>query len=186
MKKIANVAANSYTVDFTARKIIASASFMERAGQYGSEEYNTIMALRKDLPDFTLVTVEEKKESKKQKPFTIDIMEAYLIRTYEEESNEVKEFRKVAEESKVRGSGCYAYMKKWFHAAYPDGYKLLRALSDGSEEKKQSKEKAAKHVETVFMMQDAVSKGQVAEAQKTSADHSDSAEEQKKVVNFNG
>ena len=46
MKKIANVAANSYTVDFTARKIIASASFMERAGQYGSEEYNTIMALR--------------------------------------------------------------------------------------------------------------------------------------------
>ena len=64
MKKYVVVAAKSYTVDFTARKIIATAEFMANAGQYGSEEYNTVMNLRKDLPDFTIEVQEEKKEKK--------------------------------------------------------------------------------------------------------------------------
>ena len=51
MKKSVVVAAKSYTVDFTSRKIIATAEFMANAGQYGSEEYNTVMNLRKDLPE---------------------------------------------------------------------------------------------------------------------------------------
>jgi len=60
------VAADSYIVDFSARKVFATASFMEKAGQYGSEEYNAIKAIYKDFPGFDFVTIDEKKKRNKK------------------------------------------------------------------------------------------------------------------------
>jgi len=73
MKKTTTLT-NAYTVDFAARKIIASASFMEKAGQYGSEAYLTVMNLRRDLPDFTVEVLEEKKPAKKKGCLSLDMV----------------------------------------------------------------------------------------------------------------
>jgi len=120
MKKM-HVVENSYAVDFAARKIIATAAFMEKAGQYGSAEYNTVMSIRRDLPEFSFEVLPEKKQPKKKGCLNLDTMEAYIIRTCGQNSDEIKEFRKVREESKVKKSGRYSFMKKWFHAVYPEG-----------------------------------------------------------------
>jgi len=55
------VPVGSYTVDFTARKIYASDSFIEKGKQNGTEEYDMIRELMKDFPGFKLVRVKEKK-----------------------------------------------------------------------------------------------------------------------------
>ena len=185
MKKSVVVAANSYTVDFAAHKIIATSEFMANAGQYGSSEYTTIMNLRKDLPDFTIEVLAEKKSNKKKGCLNLDTMEAYILRTCGgEESDAINEFRKVREESKVHKSGRYSFMKKWFHAVYPEGYKLLCELSDTELKKQERKDKAHKLVENVFALRDAKSKENGGVTEKASADQKESAEELEKAVNF--
>ena len=184
MKKSVVVAAKSYTVDFTARKIIATAEFMANAGQYGSEEYNTVMNLRKDLPDFTIEVQEGKKAKKKKGCLNLDTMEAYIVRTCGDDSDEIAEFHKVREESKVAKSGRYSFMKKWFHTVYPEGYKMLCELDDGQLKKQERLEKARKAVENAFTMRDAASKENNGATEKSSADQEKSAEELGRVVNF--
>ncbi len=179
------ITTTTYTVDFTARKIIATAEFMQKAGQYGSDEYNTVMGIRKDLPDFTIEVREEKKAPKKKGCLNLDTMEAYILRTCGgEESEAINEFRKVREESKVHKSGRYSFMKKWFHAVYPEGYKLLCELSDAELKKQERKDKAHKLVENVFALRDAKSKENGGVTEKSSADPEESAEGLAKVVSF--
>ena len=176
--------AQAYTVDFAARKIIATAEFMQKAGQYGSDEYNTIMGIRKDLPDFTIEVLAGKKPNKKKGCLNLDTMEAYIIRTCGKDSAAMKEFNKVREESKAKKSGRYSYMKKWFHEVYPEGYKLLCELTDADVKKQKRKDTASKLVENIFTLRDAVSKENSGATEKASADQEESAEELEKVVGF--
>lgn len=182
MKNSKNNTKATYTIDFTNSKIIATASFMEKAGQYGSQEYHTIMCLRKDLPEFEIELLEEKNSSKKKGCLNLDTMEAYIIRICGDKSDEIKEFYKVREESKVEKSGRYSYMKKWFHEVYPEGYKLLSDLTDKDLKMQQRKDVAHKLVENVFTIRNAVSKENGNETKKTSADPEGSAENLKKTV----
>ena len=184
MKNMKNVAKNPYTVDFAARKIIATAEFMAKAGQYGSSEFNTIMNIRKDLPDFTIEVLPEKKASKKKGCLNLDTMEAYIIRTCGKDSAEIQEFAKVREESKVKKAARYSYMKKWFHEVYPEGYKLLCELTDAEVKKQQRMAAARNMVENIFTLREAVSKENGDATEKNSADLKESAEEHAKVVNF--
>lgn len=185
------VAANSYTVDFAAHKIIATSEFMAKAGQYGSAEYTTIMNLRKDLPDFKIEVLADKKPNKKKGCLNLDTMEAYIIRTFGEDSAEIQEFRKVREEAKVKKTRHYSYMKQWFHAVYPEGYKLLCELDDGEVKKQERRENARKAVETAVAMRNAVSKensfatqANSAATEKPSADYEESAEELAEDMDF--
>lgn len=180
MKKSVVVAANSYTVDFAARKIMATSEFMAKAGQYGSAEYTTIMNLRKDLPDFTIEVLADKKPAKKKGCLTLSTMEAYIIREFGEDSDEIKEFDRVREASKDKKSGRFSYMMKWFHQVYPEGYKLLCEIDDGELKKQQRLEKARQTVENAFALRDAakteskensgVTEKNSDETEKTSAD----------------
>ena len=108
-------------------------------------------------------------------------MEAYIIRICGDKSDEIKEFYKVREESKVEKSGRYSYMKKWFHEVYPEGYKLLSDLTDKDLKMQQRKDVAHKLVENVFTIRNAVSKENGNETKKTSADPEGSAENLKKL-----
>lgn len=166
---------NSYTVDFTNSKIIATASFMEKAGQYGSDEYRTIMSLRKDLPTFDIEVLKEKKPSMKKGSLNLDTMEAYILHTCGESSLEIMEFRKICETSKVEKAGRYSYMKKWFHEVYPEGYKLLCELKDLDAKKQIRQETAKKIVENYFTMRDVVSRENNDETKETTADYEESA-----------
>ena len=151
MKKIAT----PYTINFVANKIVATAAFMKKAGQYGSEEYTTIMNLRKELPNFTIEVMEEEKPNKKKGCLTLSTMEAYIIREFGENSDEIKEFNRVREASKEKKAGRYSYMMKWFHQVYPEGYKLLCEIDDGELKKQQRLEKARQTVENAFALRDA-------------------------------
>ena len=111
MKTINNTNNNTCTVDFAARKIVVTAAFAKSAGEYGSDAYNIMMGLRRDLPEFKIETLAEKKKSK-EPVLTLDIMEAYIIRTYGAESDELKEFHTVLENSMVKKSKRYAAMQK--------------------------------------------------------------------------
>ena len=106
MKNSKNNTKATYTIDFTNSKIIATASFMEKAGQYGSQEYHTIMRLRKDLPEFEIELLEEKNSSKKKGCLNLDTMEAYIIRICGDKSDEIKEFYKVREEYYLLINSC--------------------------------------------------------------------------------
>ena len=174
----------NYTVDFAAHKIIATSAFMKKAGQYNSDEYTIIMNLRKDLPDFVLEVKEDKKSNKKKGCLSLDTMEAYILRTFKENGAEIQEFRKIREESKVKKAGRYSFMKQWFHAVYPEGYKLLCELDDEELKKQERREKAYKSVENAFAMRDAASKENSGTTEKSSADPEESAEGLAKVVSF--
>jgi ferredoxin len=145
MKAINNTNNNTYTVDFTARKIVVTAAFAKNAGEYGSDAYNIMMGLRRDLPEFKIETLAEKKKSK-EPILTLDIMEAYIVRTYGTDSAEVKEFHTVLETSKAKKNKRYAYMKNWFHEVYPVGYNLLRGIDSSNEAELKRKEDALKVV----------------------------------------
>ena len=157
MKNVTKAAVNAYTVDFAARKIVITAAFAKSAGEYGSDAYNIMMGMRCDLPEFKIETLAEKKKSK-EPILTLDIMEAYIIRTYGADSTEVNEFRTVLETSKAKKNKRYAYMKNWFHEVYPVGYNLLCGIDDGNEAELKRKEDALKVVDSIITERDAAAK----------------------------
>ena len=106
MKTITTTTNRTYTVDFAARKIVVSAAFAKSASEYNSEAYNIMMGLRRDLPEFKIETLAEKKKSK-EPILTLDIMEAYIVRMYGTDSAEVKEFHTVLETSKAKKNKRY-------------------------------------------------------------------------------
>lgn len=161
MKAINNTNNNTYTVDFTARKIVVTAAFAKSAGEYGSDAYNIMMGLRRDLPEFKIETLAEKKKSK-EPVLTLDIMEAYIIRTYGAESENLEEFHTILENSKVKKSKRYSYMKSWFHEVYPVGYNLLCNVDDDKEAKLKRKADALKVVDNIITERDADAKEDVA------------------------
>ena len=82
-------------------------------------------------------------------------------------------------------------MKQWFHAVYPEGYKLLCELDDGEVKKQERRENARKAVETAVAMRNAVSKensfatqANSAATEKPSADYEESAEELAEDMDF--
>ncbi len=154
MKTITTTPNRTYTVDFTARKIVITAAFAKSAGEYGSDAFNIMMGLRRDLPEFKIEMLAEKKKSK-EPILTLDIMEAYIVRTYGLDAAEVKEFHTVLETSKAKKNKRYAYMKNWFHEVYPVGYNLLRGIDGSNEAELKRKEDALKVVNDIFAVRDA-------------------------------
>ena len=172
-----------YIIDFAAHKIFVSSDYMKQAGEFGSDAFNKIMAIKASLPDFSIEAIEEKKKNPKKGILTLETMEAYLAKKYGEDSTQVKEFRNVRETSKAHKAGRFSFMKKWFHAVYPEGYRLLSGIGDAEEKAKKRKEQAQKAVEEVLrrasnedLLRDAESKNNSPESAENSADHEKPAE----------
>ena len=180
---VKTLADRPYIIDFAARKVFVSSVYMKEAGEFGSDAYNQIMTIKADLPDFPIEVIEEKKKAPKKGILTLETMEAYLIQQYGEDSQQVMEFRKVREASKAHKAGRFSFMKKWFHAVYPEGYRLLSGIGGAEEKARQRKEQAQKAVEEALrrvsnedMLRDAESKNNSSENEENSADHEKSAE----------
>jgi hypothetical protein len=180
---VKTLADRPYIIDFAARKVFVSSVYMKEAGEFGSDAYNQIMTIKADLPDFPIEVIEEKKKAPKKGILTLETMEAYLIKQHGEDSQQVREFRMVREASKAHKAGRFSFMKKWFHAVYPEGYRLLSGIGDAEEKAKQRKEQAQKAVEDALrrvnyenLLRDAESKNNSSENEENSADLEKSAE----------
>lgn len=126
-----------YEVNFLNNTITITKKFAKAASVLGSSEYNTLMMLKKDNPDFTIELREiKKKEGKKTyRHLTFEVMEDIIIRIDGKDSKNLAAFETVKVQAKLQPSP-YAYAKKWFLANYKDA---MDAPFSIEEEKKNDK-----------------------------------------------
>lgn len=117
-KKVTNV--KGYELNVAEGKIVITKVFQKKAGVYGSNEYNVLVNLRRDLPDYQIEVKEiKKKENKKSyKGLNIDEMKRFINTRGEEEQQAFEKVLQIAEGKQ----GKYAMVKKWFLDNYKEIY----------------------------------------------------------------
>lgn len=107
-------------VDYAKSSIILSSAFVKKAFTPGTAEYQQLMAVRHDFPDFRIVTRQFKTNTKQEhyRGLTYDFMREYIA---------VHDMAALAEfEDMVGISKChslpkrYPTIKAWFLRRYPD------------------------------------------------------------------
>lgn len=116
---------NTLKIDFEAGKIVMDRTFARKCANTRSEEYAQLQSVRRDYPNFTVVTRTIKKNPSKETyaGLTYQYMEDYII-THEDEETvdavlaEFSEMRLIA----ACHSKAFRYptIKKWFLQKYPD------------------------------------------------------------------
>ena len=117
-KKVTNV--KGYELNVAEGKIVITKVFQKKASVYGSNEYNVLVNLRRDLPDYQIEVKEiKKKENKKSyKGLNIDEMKRFINTRGEEEEQAFEKVLLIAEGKQ----GKYAMVKKWFLDNYKEIY----------------------------------------------------------------
>ena len=110
------------TIDYAHSSISISSAFEKRAFTPGTDEYRQLMAVRKDFPDFRLVTRKFKTNTKQEhyRGLTYDFMREY-ISAHEKDAKSV-----LAElDDQIGITKChslhkrYPIIKAWFLERYP-------------------------------------------------------------------
>lgn len=125
-----------YEVNFLNNTITITKKFSKAASVLGSSEYNTLMMLKKDNPDFAIVLREiKKKEGKKSyRHLTFEYMEELIIRMDGKNSENLKLFETVKAQAKLQPSP-YSFVKKWFLDNYKDAIDKALAIEEKKTEK---------------------------------------------------
>lgn len=120
MKTTRNDTIRGYSINFAKKTITLNYKFQKAAQDYGSEEYNRLKDLIRDLPGFTVVVSAGKKitSTRPTKRLTYENMEKY-IGTYENADALLAKFESVKDASSPLASP-YKYVRKWFVAQFPD------------------------------------------------------------------
>ena len=108
------------------RTIEMSKKFAKAAAVFGSVEYKQLQEVRRDYPDFRVVTVSRKTTGKKEtfKGLTYEYMELYIQKHDDEEKSIMAEYLMLrgktdeAEEA-LAESFTYLEMKDWFLKKFP-------------------------------------------------------------------
>ena len=107
-------------VDYAKSSIVLSSAFAKKAFTPGTAEYQQLMAVRRDFPDFRLVTRQFKTNTKQEhyRGLTYDFMREYL--TVHDEAA-LAEFEGMVGVSKCHSlSKRYPTIKAWFLERYPN------------------------------------------------------------------
>ena len=105
---------NGYNYNALNNTLTISASFAKKASLIGSNEYNTMLKLRRDFPDLKIVQ-EAKREGKKSITFTD--MERFI--DMHRNATELKKlFEQVKKLSRIQPMP-YGYVKTWFENRFP-------------------------------------------------------------------
>ena len=110
---------NSCFIDHAQQTIFCTAEFMKRAGIWGTEEYNHLLLMKKDLPGYKLERKNVSESKKVYKKLTIERMRSYVEFKEGVDSDALKRFDKVCKEAKIRGHA-YPRVKSWFINQYKD------------------------------------------------------------------
>ena len=115
---------NPVTVRHSTRTIEVTKTFERKASRYGSEEYNTLKAVRNDNPDYKVVVKASAKRSDPYAGLTFDFMRGYIATHDDAEGTNMETFLGLigdSEEAREMGFGaaCYGEVRAWFLRTYP-------------------------------------------------------------------
>lgn len=111
-------------INETKRTIEVTKAFAKEASKYGTDQYKDLQAVRRDYPNFKVVTNKTANKSKGFKGLTLEYMENY-IKGHDTDNEIMLEFNilcgKDQEGNKVEfaESASYGEIKKWFLNTYP-------------------------------------------------------------------
>lgn len=110
----------NYTINHATGVITITNKFAKAANVMNSPEYNIMVQLKKDFPQYKVQLKEIKKKSGKKsyKGLTLDVMKDFIARN---DSDKVVLFEKVKAIAETK-NGTYAIIKKWFLDNYKDMY----------------------------------------------------------------
>lgn len=113
---------NGVTFNHVAKEIIITKAFEKAANAIGSNEYNELVKIRKDFPDYTIKRKEIEKNTSKQtyKGLTVTEMKRFIATRSEKE---VELFERVCQIADSK-QGKYAVIKKWFLDHYQKEYDM--------------------------------------------------------------
>lgn len=103
-----------------------SKKFAKAASKYGTEEYTSLQAARKDYPDYKIVTISRKPAAKKEnyKGLTYEYMEMYIQKHDDEEGSIMNEYLMLRGKTEdaaeaLAESFSYKEMRDWFLKKFP-------------------------------------------------------------------
>ena len=116
---------NTLRIDFTNKAIVMDRSFAKNCENTMSEEYAHLQTVRRDYPDYKVMTRTIKRNPHKEtyKGLTYEYMENYILNhgTEAEVAEALKEYRELRLISKCHGRGLrYPTIKRWFLERYPE------------------------------------------------------------------
>lgn len=115
---------HGYEINHFDNTIIVTKKYLKEAGIIGSEAYENLANVRKDLPDYQIVQREiRKKQGKKTYgKLTYERMVEFIAAHKGENSlAAMADFQRVKQLSKAH-SGSYAFVKAWFLNRYKDEF----------------------------------------------------------------
>ncbi len=128
-----------YDLNHFTQSIIVTKNFAKAASTINSTEYNDLLQLRRDYPEYEVVQRKISKKSDKKNPnrnLTYKHMEEFIIALEGKDSSDLVEFEKVMKLSKVQ-AGPYAYVKTWFLNKYKDSFQNTEETPDDLHSKPQ-------------------------------------------------
>lgn len=116
---------NTLKINFVKMEIVMDRTFAKLSTDTNSEEYAHLQEVRRDYPDYKVITRKIKRNPDKEtyKGLTYEYMEDYILRHETEETalDVIKEFNELRTISKCHKAGKrYPTIKKWFLNQYPE------------------------------------------------------------------
>ena len=101
-------------INFETKSIEVSKAFANKASHFGTEQYEELRAVMRDLPDFTvMVKAAPKPRRSYMKGLPYELMECF-ISMHDEDGSIMQDFLCLRH-------GCsYAEVKRWFFAKFPE------------------------------------------------------------------
>ena len=114
----------SHSIDHINQKVYLTASFLRAASRLGTPEYNELLALRRELPDyeFKKAEVNRKKTTNKNKNLTYANMREHIKAVYGETQKAdemLKTMERVEALSRIQANP-YKYVHDWFVNEFPN------------------------------------------------------------------
>lgn len=114
----------SHNIDHINQKVYLTASFLRAASRLGTPEYNELLALRRELPDYEFKKAESnrKKTTNKNKNLTYANMREHIKAVYGETQKAaemLKKMERVEALSRIQANP-YKYVHDWFINEFPN------------------------------------------------------------------
>lgn len=126
----------TYNIDFVNGIVTLYPSFLRKASSMGTQEYNTMLELRRNHPDFQFVKAEPSKQktANKAKNLTYANMELFIRNSFDSEKSKslLEELSRVKALSKIQANP-YKYVHDWFLKQCPN-YNSVEVASNSEEE----------------------------------------------------
>ena len=129
--------AKKYDIDVLNNTVTLTASFLRKASVIGSAEYQEMLQLRRELPDYEFRKAEAPKQKKanKNKNLTYPHMRDFIRATassQDEAQMILDEMKRVEALSKIQANP-YKYVHDWFIKRFPN-YNSSATLNNSEEE----------------------------------------------------